>query len=64
MTDDDFMSEAKLCQRLGVSRQTGARRHKHGDWPTRTWISPRRWGYSSEEVKRWIANKSRDRDTD
>jgi hypothetical protein len=57
--DEWVETEAALCKSFGISRQTGARLHREGRWPTRTWISPRRWVYLLENINRFLADEDR-----
>jgi hypothetical protein len=57
--DDWVETEAGLCKGFSVSRQTGTRLHRKGRWPRRTWISPRRWVYTLEDINRFLADEDR-----
>lgn len=59
-TSAEFITEAELCQRLGVSTRMAARRRPAGGdaWPPFVRIGLRRIGYRRADVDAWIARRT------
>jgi predicted DNA-binding transcriptional regulator AlpA len=55
---DRIRSRREVCELLGISLSTLSRLEKRGDFPSRTQLSERRYGYRDSAISQFIAERS------